>query len=79
MDHSRTLRPPGVGSGALGLIAAFDGWLTARLDEARAAGKDLAFFDREPGWSHLLLDPGKEPPVGRAWTVYRLQGAAKGG
>ncbi|HEX5377414.1 MAG TPA: hypothetical protein VFW47_02515 [Phenylobacterium sp.] len=64
------------------LIECFDAWLTERLDEAHAAGKDLAFFDtrlerkadgRHVGWSHVLLDPGCHPPLGETWTVYRLQ------
>ena len=66
----------------LDLIESFDAWLSDRLDEAHAAGKDLAFFDtdirptgpgRYVGWSHVLLEPGCHPPLGETWTVYRLQ------
>jgi hypothetical protein len=69
------------GSNGLELIECFDAWLSERLAEARGAGKDLAFFDSElrrtpdgrlTGWTHLLLDPGSNPPLGESWTVYRL-------
>lgn len=62
-------------------LAAFDGWLTGRIEEAHAARKDLAFRDLEPGagrnvasWEYSLLDPGQVAPTGDGWSVYRLQG-----
>lgn len=62
-------------------LAAFDGWLTGRIEEAHAAHKDLAFRDLEPGseddaaaWEYSLLEPGQLGPSGEGWSVYRLQG-----
>lgn len=61
-------------------LAAFDGWLTSRLEEAYAAGKDLAFRDQVemgPGpsrWEYSLLEPGGRSPQGEGWSVYRLNG-----
>ena len=62
-------------------LAAFDGWLTGRIEEAHAAHKDLAFRDLEAGaaecaasWEYSLLDPGQIAPSGEGWSVYRLQG-----
>lgn len=66
------------------ILDAFDVWLSERVAEARAAGMDLAFHDREfdiapgrepplVGWSHMLLAPCGCPPKGPDWTVYRLQ------
>ncbi|WP_421931409.1 hypothetical protein [Phenylobacterium sp.] len=66
------------------ILDAFDRWLSHRVAEARGAGMDLAFHDREfdiapgrdpalVGWSHVLLAPGAKPPPGQDWTVYRLQ------
>ena len=66
------------------ILDAFDVWLSGRVAEARAAGMDLAFHDREfdiapgrepalVGWTHMLLAPGACPPEGPDWTVYRLQ------
>jgi hypothetical protein len=61
-------------------LAAFDGWLTHRIEEAYAASKDLAFRElaadgavAEP-WEYSLLDPGQVSPAGEGWSVYRLQG-----
>jgi hypothetical protein len=62
-------------------LAAFDGWLTHRIEDAYAARKDLAFrdlasdagADAEP-WEYSLLDPGQRAPEGGGWSVYRLQG-----
>lgn len=72
------------GISAKAVLDAFDRWLSHRIAEARAAGMDLAFHDREldiapgrdpalVGWSHLLLEPGTSPPPGPDWTLYRLQ------
>ena len=66
------------------VLESFAAWTDQRLAEAMAAGKDLAFRDRPfdvipgrspalVGWEHVLLEPGDDPPVGRLWTVYRLQ------
>jgi hypothetical protein len=62
-------------------LAAFDGWLTHRIEDAHAARKDLAFRDLAPdqgvcaeAWEYSLLDPGQRAPEGGGWSVYRLQG-----
>jgi hypothetical protein len=61
-------------------LAAFDGWLTRRIEEAYDASKDLAFRDLAPenpcedGWEYRLLDPGARTPHTEGWSVYRLQG-----
>ena len=62
-------------------LAAFDGWLTHRIEDAYAAHKDLAFRDLEPEqsacaepWEYSLLEPGQRAPEGGGWSVYRLQG-----
>jgi hypothetical protein len=66
-------------------LTAFDLWLTARIEEAHAFGKDLAFRDRTvnsplkldddgAAWDHRLLEPGQSAPQGEGWSVYRLQG-----
>jgi hypothetical protein len=62
-------------------LEAFDAWLTARLDEAYAGRKDLAFRDvaaevrmGENDWEYSLLDPGESGPRGEGWSVYRLHG-----
>jgi hypothetical protein len=61
-------------------LAAFDGWLTLKIEEAHRAGKDLAFRDCESAapsahaWEYSLLDPGHASPEGGGWSVYRLQG-----
>jgi hypothetical protein len=61
-------------------LAAFDGWLTRRIEEAYDASKDLAFRDRAPehpcedGWEYCLLDPGARTPQSEGWSIYRLQG-----
>ena len=62
-------------------LAAFDGWLTCRIEEAHAAHKDLAFRDLTPGsgegggsWEYSLLNPGQPGPPDEGWSVYRLQG-----
>ena len=71
-------------TGAIALIDGFDTWLSRRLADAHAAGKDFAFFDTDlrsdekgelVGWSFVLLDPGDHPPLGENWTVYRLHPA----
>ena len=66
------------------MLDSFDRWLSARVTEARAEGKDLAFRDdelgvdpsRDPplvGWIHVLLEAGAAPPAGPDWTVYRFK------
>jgi hypothetical protein len=62
-------------------LAAFDGWLAHRIEDAYAARKDLAFRDLAPDagaegkpWEYSLLDPGQRAPEGGGWSVYRLQG-----
>jgi hypothetical protein len=63
-------------------LAAFDGWLTSRIEDAYAARKDLAFRDLPPAdgagaataWECSLLNPGQRAPEGEGWSVYRLQG-----
>jgi hypothetical protein len=61
-------------------LAAFDGWLTNKIEEAYAASKDLAFRDLAgegpvaSAWEYSLLEPGQVSPVGEGWSVYRLQG-----
>jgi hypothetical protein len=61
-------------------LAAFDGWLTAKIEEAYTACKDLAFRDLEGdgpianAWEYSLLEPGQAGPSGDGWSVYRLQG-----
>ena len=62
-------------------LAAFDGWLTSRIEDAYAAHKDLAFRDLVlnedsggQGWEYSLLNPGQRAPEGEGWSVYRLQG-----
>ena len=61
-------------------LAAFDGWLTRRIEEAHDARKDLAFRDLAPehpcedGWEYRLLEPGSRTPHSEGWSVYRLQG-----
>jgi hypothetical protein len=62
-------------------LAAFDGWLTSRIEDAYAARKDLAFRDLVPdedagreAWEYSLLTPGQRAPEGEGWSVYRLQG-----
>jgi hypothetical protein len=62
-------------------LAAFDGWLTDKIEEAHEAGKDLAFRDRASRlelcagtWEYSLLEPGHVSPAGEGWSVYRLQG-----
>jgi len=62
-------------------LAAFDGWLTRRIEEAHDMGKDLAFRDMADhiemcaqAWEYSLLDPGQLAPQGEGWSVYRLQG-----
>lgn len=62
-------------------LAAFDGWLTHRIEDAHAARKDLAFRDRGPdcaavgdAWEFSLLQPGQGAPAGEGWSVYRLHG-----
>ena len=62
-------------------LAAFDGWLTSKIEEAHASRKDLAFRDLAPvagaastAWEYSLLTPGQSAPVGEGWSVYRLQG-----
>ncbi len=62
-------------------LAAFDGWLTSRIEDAYAAHKDLAFRDLAPvrederaTWEYALLNPGQRAPAGEGWSVYRLQG-----
>lgn len=63
-------------------LAAFDHWLTSRIEEAHAGRKDLAFRDLAPdiglgenSWEYCLLEPGARSPQGEGWSVYRLQGA----
>ena len=66
-------------------LTAVDLWLTGRIEEAHAFGKDLAFRDRGvncalkldddgAAWDHRLLEPGQSAPQGDGWSVYRLQG-----
>jgi hypothetical protein len=62
-------------------LAAFDGWLTHKIEQAHDAGKDLAFRDAGPqaeltadAWEYSLLEPGHVTPEGEGWSVYRLQG-----
>lgn len=63
-------------------LSAFDSWLTGRIKEAHAGGKDLAFRDRapeeqagyEPPWEYSLLEPGARSPAGDTWSVYRFSG-----
>ena len=62
-------------------LSAFDGWLTGRVAEAHATGKDLAFRDllpeEAPGetpWKYSLMEPGARSPEGDNWSVYRLNG-----
>ena len=62
-------------------LAAFDGWLTRKIEEAHQAGKDLAFRDTASdielcadAWEYSLLEPGHVSPAGEGWSVYRLQG-----
>ena len=62
-------------------LAAFDGWLTSKIEEAHASRKDLAFRDLAPvpgaastAWEYSLLIPGHAAPAGEGWSVYRLQG-----
>ncbi len=62
-------------------LAAFDGWLTRRIEAAYAAHKDLAFRDLAPeqeagdgSWEYNLLNPGQRAPEGEGWSVYRLHG-----
>ncbi len=62
-------------------LAVFDSWLTCRIGEANASGKDLAFRDLaaeirlgENAWEYSLLAPGQLAPQGEGWSVYRLQG-----
>ena len=62
-------------------LAAFDVWLTRRIDEAYAIRKDLAFRDiaaeqrlGDNAWEYCLLEPGGASPQGDGWSVYRLQG-----
>lgn len=62
-------------------LAAFDGWLTGRIEEAYASRKDLAFRDLPPGdsppspaWEYSLLEPGARSPIGEGWSVYRFSG-----
>lgn len=65
------------------LIASYSAWLDDRTAQARRRGCDLAFFDSplrrtgDPtmpyvGWTHVFLKRGAKPPLGEAWTVYRL-------
>jgi hypothetical protein len=61
-------------------LVVFDGWLTSRIKEAYASGKDLAFRDSvaeiqlgEISWEYSLLAPGQSAPHGDGWSVYRLQ------
>jgi hypothetical protein len=67
-------------------LTALDGWLTRYIGAATKAGQDFAFCERhmnsglqldEDGsaWDYAFLEPGAPSP-GKAWTVYRLQGAA---
>ena len=69
-------------------LTAFDRWLSQHICAATKAGKDFAFFDRRlncsfkldddgAAWDYVLLEPGEDPPPGRAWSVYRLQGVAR--
>jgi hypothetical protein len=62
-------------------LSAFDGWLTRRIEEAHATGKDLAFRDlppedqaHAPPWEYSLLEPGARSPIGEGWSVYRFSG-----
>jgi hypothetical protein len=61
-------------------LAAFDGWLTGRIEEAHASRKDLAFRDLPPDdspripWEYSLLEPGARSPIGEGWSVYRFSG-----
>ena len=62
-------------------LDAFDRWLTACIEEAHAAHRDLAFRDLgadlrlgAEAWEYSLLTPGGPRPVGEGWSVYRLQG-----
>lgn len=68
-------------------LTAFDQWLSQQIYAATRAGKDLAFRDRRhdcdlrldddgAAWDYMLLDSGAAPPLGQAWSVYRLQGVS---
>ena len=72
------------GISAEAILSSFAIWIDSRLSEAMKACRDLAFrdrpFDLDPsrspvllGWDYVLLEPGRDPPCGPAWTIYRLQ------